>query len=121
LFIPPSGQIRATCKLGRDTINAAGGMSEPATDFLPPQCKEGLKALFIYPIFSGVVITNCINQNATNGSSEIFVKNGFSANPFECIRPKWSCVSQDILNAMEADKANGGTGRGLQWIPAILQ
>jgi hypothetical protein len=64
--MPPDGQI--TARVG-NKYQAQGGLSVPSNDLLPPQCKkEGnqftTKPLFIYPIYSGLVVTNSLIKSS---------------------------------------------------------
>ena len=77
ITIPPDGQI--TAQIGK--YIAQGALSVPSNDILPPQCKRQgnlitVRPIFIYPIYSGLVITNSLikNNNGKGKGEQIFVK-----------------------------------------------
>lgn len=117
--IPPSGQITAILKGG----SASGGMSVPQTDFLPPQCDKTAgyptRPLFVYPTYGGVVITNSVNKNMTDGGNEIFVKSNKNASPLQGLQFDNTVVDDDIQNFINDEK--GEQGSIFKWIPAVHQ
>lgn len=117
--IAPDGQIIAQAK----GIKVTGGMSVPSSDFLPPQCllsQNTLKPLFIYPIYSGIVITNCINKNITDGGGQIFVKFQKNINPIQnLVVDTDKAISKDMNNLIKNQDKNGDGL--LKWLPAIYQ
>lgn len=114
--IPPTGQMTALYK-GQ---SVSGGMSAVETDFLPVQCRRTagcpIKALFIYPIYSGVVITNGINKNMQQGGGEIFIKFAKNSAPNQNVQINGS-IDKDIEDLMGNDNDN----MEIKWFPAVHQ
>jgi len=70
VLIPPDNQITVLLNKYKNQ----GAFSTPSTDLFPPQSKmisgEGLTnvPLFIYPLYTGLVVTNSIIKNTRNAS-----------------------------------------------------
>ena len=125
--IPPDGQI--TARIGK--LKAQGGLSVPANDLLPPQCqREGNQfttiPLFIYPIYSGLVITNSIIKNSKNQKGDqIFVAfNGKSDPRFQTKINNTGNVG--FMTGLSPQQSNyiyssKDSKNALKWFPAIFQ
>jgi hypothetical protein len=76
ILIPPDNQITVAANIYKNQ----GALSMPGNDLLPPQSKfingQGYTTipLFIYPLYTGLVVTNSIIKNKKNRSEEIFVR-----------------------------------------------
>ena len=120
VLIPPDNQITVLLNKYKNQ----GAFSTPSTDLFPPQSKmisgEGLTnvPLFIYPLYTGLVVTNSIIKNTRNASEQIFVK-------FPTLSPD-PRNSVDIINVPYISNEikshmSGDVDYKMQWFPALFQ
>lgn len=118
ILIPPDNQITVAANIYKNQ----GALSMPGNDLLPPQSKfingQGYTTipLFIYPLYTGLVVTNSIIKNKKNRSEEIFVRFPNKTDPRYDTQLGGVSPSAQITSYMSGD-----SGGNMKWFPTLFQ
>jgi len=100
-----------------------GSLPEPSSDIMPPHCvrdadEYDLKPLFMYPLYSGFVMTNSVVGNLKDGNAGVFVPYDDEIfNPIYTARVNNVNKSNEINNMQSHDD----TSELMKWFPTLYQ